>query len=63
MWEVGKRYKIVLLDGSLYTGDIISIEDPFIWFQDKKGAKVHVNKNSIMRTTELDENGVGGFDG
>jgi len=53
MWESGKRYKLNLVDGSIYTATIINIEGNLLLFNDKKGARVCVNIEHIVRSTEL----------
>lgn len=57
IWEPGKKFKINLVDGSIYTATIVSVEGNLLLFDDKKGARVCVNTDHIVRATELTETG------
>ena len=57
IWEPGKVYKINLSDGSIYTATIICVEGSLLYFNDKKGARVVVNLEHIVRATELTDTG------
>ena len=57
VWEPGKRYKLNLVDGAIYTATIISLDGNFLLFNDKKGARVVVNLEHIVRATELTDTG------
>lgn len=53
VWEPGKRYKLNLVDGAIYTATIIGVEGNILIFNDKHGARVAVNIEHIVRSTEL----------
>ena len=55
--EKGKKYKLTLKDGSIYTAIIEGRKDDLLWFYDKNKIHTAVNVNEIVRINEIVESG------